>query len=193
MPQGKGTYGSQVGRPSKKKYDEGGNVDPFSTKNPEGVPVQQVAEGMEKQSMTKNMEDAIPTTNAMERSQVSPDTTEYKEGGFVKKAVEKIKDKRRMKKLEKSLKEPNTPKGHQKSERELAHLKQKGKEPTHKITGITKPKKKGLKPAVVPSNPPLVKGDTAKEKIKTVAREAIDLGSLGLTIGITKKKKGKKK
>ena len=34
MPQGKGTYGSKVGRP-KKKYDKGGSVDPFSTRNPE--------------------------------------------------------------------------------------------------------------------------------------------------------------
>ena len=40
MPQGKGTYGSQVGKPpkkGKKKYQSGGNVDPFSSRNPEGV------------------------------------------------------------------------------------------------------------------------------------------------------------
>ena len=42
MPQGKGTYGSKVGRPSKKnKYQSGGSVDPFSLKNPEGVLVQE--------------------------------------------------------------------------------------------------------------------------------------------------------
>ena len=84
MPQGKGTYGSQVGKPPKKKYYGGGSVDPFSTKNPEGVPAQQAVEAMEQQNMAKSMEDAIPTSNAMERSQVSPDTTEYKEGGKVK-------------------------------------------------------------------------------------------------------------
>jgi len=71
MPQGKGTYGSQVGRPSKKKYNKGGNVDPFSTRNPEGVPAEQIVE-------------AMATSNAQERSQTSPDVTEYKEGGKVK-------------------------------------------------------------------------------------------------------------
>tara|TARA_Y100000310_G_scaffold174322_1_gene174404 strand:+ start:954 stop:1478 length:525 start_codon:yes stop_codon:yes gene_type:complete len=91
-------------------------------------------------------------------------TSSYKKGGIVKKAIGKIKDKRRIKELEKSLKGVGTPKSHQKAGRELAYLKQKGKEPTHKITGIAKPKKKGLKPAKVPSNPPLFKGDTVKEK-----------------------------
>ena len=163
MPQGKGTYGSKVGRPPKKKYNKGGNVDPFSTRNPKGVPAEQLAEMMENQNMANK---GLPTSNAQERSQASPDVTSYKEGGFIKKAVGKIKDKRRIKELKKSLKGGNTPKGHQKSERELAYLKQKGKEPTHKITGITKPKKKGLKPAVVPSNPPLI---SKKNKIKLLA------------------------
>ena len=80
MPQGKGTYGSQVGRPSKKKYDKGGNVDPFSTRNPEGVPAEQMAEMMENQNMAN---EGLPTTNAQERSQASPDVTSYKEGGKV--------------------------------------------------------------------------------------------------------------
>ena len=69
MPQGKGTYGSQVGRP-KEKYDDGGSVDPFSLRNPEGVPAEELKE-------------AIATSNAQERSQTSPDVTEYKEGGKV--------------------------------------------------------------------------------------------------------------
>ena len=69
-------YAEKTGQ-SVKKYYGGGSVDPFSTKNPEGVPAQQVAEAMEKQNM------AIPTTNAMDRSQTSPDVTEYKEGGAV--------------------------------------------------------------------------------------------------------------
>ena len=80
MPQGKGTYGKQVGRPPKKKYYKGGSVDPFSTKNPEGVPAEQLAEAIEKKNMAN---EGIPTANAMDRSQVSPDVTEYKEGGKV--------------------------------------------------------------------------------------------------------------
>jgi len=90
MPQGKGTYGSKVGRPSKKARGgkkAGGNVgmsvDPFSTKNPEGVPAEQVSEATEKQNMSENILNAIPTTDAMNRSEVSPDMTEYKEGGPV--------------------------------------------------------------------------------------------------------------
>ena len=84
MPQGKGTYGSLVGRP-KKKYNKGGsvsmNADPFSTRNEEGVPAEQMAEAMENQNMAN---EGLPTANAQERSQVSPDVTEYKEGGKVK-------------------------------------------------------------------------------------------------------------
>jgi hypothetical protein len=75
MPQGKGTYGSQVGRPSKKKYNKGGNVDPFSTRNPEGVPAEQLAEAMENQNMAN---EGLPTSNAKERSQIMPDVEEYK-------------------------------------------------------------------------------------------------------------------
>jgi len=81
MPQGKGTYGSQVGRPSKKKYNKGGNVDPFSTRNPVGVPAEQMAEAMENQNMANQ---GLPTSNAQERSQASPDVTSYNEGGKVK-------------------------------------------------------------------------------------------------------------
>ena len=78
MPQGKGTYGSKVGRPPKKKYSKGGNVDPFSTRNPEGVPAEQVAEAMENQNMAN---EGLPTSNAQERSQASPDIEQYKDGG----------------------------------------------------------------------------------------------------------------
>jgi len=69
MPQGKGTYGKQVGRPP--EYKDGGNVDPFSLKNPEGVPAK------EAEKLFKD----IPVSNAMERSQVSPDTEKYNNGG----------------------------------------------------------------------------------------------------------------
>jgi hypothetical protein len=80
MPQGKGTYGSKVGRPPKKKYNKGGNVDPFSTRNPVGVPAEQMAEAMENQNMANA---GLPTSNAQERSQVSPDVEQYKEGGKI--------------------------------------------------------------------------------------------------------------
>ena len=89
MPQGKGTYGGQVGRPPKKqkKYQAGGKVgmnsDPFSTKNPEGLPHQQMIQAIEKEDERAGIEEDIPTTDAQGRSQVSPDTTEYKEGGKV--------------------------------------------------------------------------------------------------------------
>jgi len=79
MPQGKGTYGSQVGRP-KKKYNKGGNVDPFSTRNPEGVPAEQLAETMENQNMANA---GLPTVNAPDRVQTSPDTEQYNKGGKV--------------------------------------------------------------------------------------------------------------
>ena len=42
-----------------KMYANGGNVDPFSLKNPEGAPVKKA----------KEMLESMPTTNAQERSQ----------------------------------------------------------------------------------------------------------------------------
>ena len=98
MPKGKGTYGSQVGRPSKKKYYGGGgvgnvlekgSVDPFSLRNPEGVPAEQLKEGMQHQNIASEV---LPESNAQERSQASPDVTEYKEGGKVE--YVDVKDKR---------------------------------------------------------------------------------------------------
>ena len=54
MPKGKGTYGSQVGRPSKKnKYQVGGMIDPFSQKNPEGVLVQEALEAKRGEEMQR--------------------------------------------------------------------------------------------------------------------------------------------
>ena len=84
MPQGKGTYGSQVGRPpKKKKYQAGGSIDPFSTKNPDSVVTKQALEEMKDQA-------DIPMSNAMERNETSPMGAEvgtgvYKKGGAVKK------------------------------------------------------------------------------------------------------------
>ena len=75
MPQGKGTYGSQVGRPpKKKKYKYGGSVDPFSTRNEDGVPAEQLSEAMETQSM---IEKGIPVINAKDRKQIMPDEEDY--------------------------------------------------------------------------------------------------------------------
>ena len=98
MPQGKGTYGSKVGRPPKKdKYQDGGSIDPFSLKNPEG----NIAEKMMEAKEGLN---SIPTANAMERSQVSPMGNEvgtgvYKDGGPVSKLYgPKSKSVRRKKK-----------------------------------------------------------------------------------------------
>jgi len=88
MPQGKGTYGSKVGRPpKKKKYKTGGSVDPFSSKNPEGVVTEKAMEEIEEMN-------AIPTANAMDRSQASPMGNEvgtgmYAVGGYVPKAKKK--------------------------------------------------------------------------------------------------------
>ena len=72
-------YAKKTGQ-SVGKYEGGGNVDPFSTRNPEGVPAEQLAEAMENQNMAN---EGLPTSNAQERSQASPDVTEYKEGGKV--------------------------------------------------------------------------------------------------------------
>ena len=111
MPQGKGTYGSQVGRP-KKKYNKGGsvsmNADPFSTRNEEGVPAEQMAEAMETQNMAN---EGLPTANAQERSQVSPDVEQYKDGGKVSKwkrkgaSPEEIMEQARLSKFKKVSKD----------------------------------------------------------------------------------------
>ena len=82
MPQGKGTYGSKVGRPPKKKYQSGGNVDPFSTRNAAGVPAQQAMEALRDANMANP--EGLPTVDAQERSQTSPDVEQYNEGGKVK-------------------------------------------------------------------------------------------------------------
>jgi len=85
MPQGKGTYGSKVGRPPKKdKYEYGGAVDPFSSRNPEGIPAEKEMESIEELN-------AIPKLNAQDRNQSSPigdevGTGVYKDGGKVRDA-----------------------------------------------------------------------------------------------------------
>ena len=100
MPQGKGTYGSEVGRPSKKKYQVGGSVDPFSTRNPAGIPAKMDMDAIEEQNNlpTPNAlegQNEFPTSNAMDRSEVSPMGAEvgtgvYAKGGNVKKVAGQV-------------------------------------------------------------------------------------------------------
>jgi hypothetical protein len=94
MPQGEGTYGSKVGRPSKKKYKDGGVVGAADEaaleaaqmgQELEAIPVQKI----EPEFPIESSEPEIPEFNAMDRSQVSPMGDEvgtglYKEGGKVK-------------------------------------------------------------------------------------------------------------
>ena len=59
----------------------GGSIDPFSTRNPVGIPAKMDIEALEKQS-------DVPTSNAMDRSEVSPMGAEvgtgvYAEGGRI--------------------------------------------------------------------------------------------------------------
>ena len=87
MPQGKGTYGSKVGRPSKKKYQAGG-----ITGKDDAAVLEAAQMGQELESIPLGgIEPDFPTSNAMERSEVSPDTEQYKEGGKVKKNKNKYK------------------------------------------------------------------------------------------------------
>jgi len=87
MPQGKGTYGSKVGRPPKKKYQVGGVID---------EPALEAAQmGQELESIPlQSVEPEFPIVNAMDRSEVSPmgdevGTGVYKEGGLISKASDK--------------------------------------------------------------------------------------------------------
>ena len=87
MPQGKGTYGSQVGRPSKKKYQAGGQI---------GEKEALLDAAMTGQELKSISLENIPTENAPDRSEASPigdevGTGMYKEGGTVKKDVPHLK------------------------------------------------------------------------------------------------------
>ena len=87
-------YAKESGQEVEKYYGGGKvgmSVDPFSTKNPEGVPTKQIMEAIDKQNVSKNMQDEIPTSNAMERSQTMPDTEQYKDGGKVKSTEDYMK------------------------------------------------------------------------------------------------------
>ena len=97
MPQGKGTYGSKVGRPPKKKYQAGGAVRPPVSKpkpKPKSAPnfPQENPAVRDANKMGQEMESIplgnFPSSNAMNRRKVSPMGSEvgtgvYKEGGKV--------------------------------------------------------------------------------------------------------------
>jgi|TARA_R100000501_G_C2599962_1_gene97339 hypothetical protein len=121
--------------------------------------------------ISKNIEEGgLPTSNAMDRSQtyqlggkVKPPTApsitptpQYEEGGFIKKAVEKYKSKKAGKKREKARK---------KSVEDFP------------ITSVVQPKtkKKDLKPAIVPSNPPLIPhyGAKGRSSIKNLITDSV--------------------
>ena len=85
MPQGKGTYGSKVGRPPK-KYQAGG-----MTGETEAV-LDAAMKGQELKSISL---EGIPTENAPDRSEASPmgdevGTGMYKKGGKVEKTKKKV-------------------------------------------------------------------------------------------------------
>ena len=95
MPQGKGTYGSQVGRPSKKKYQTGGEVQPnFPQENPAIAEANKMGQEL-KSIPLESVESEFPIEDAMFRSEsyqlggmVQPPTApsiSYKKGGKVKK------------------------------------------------------------------------------------------------------------
>ena len=108
MPQGKGTYGSKVGRPSKKKYQVGGEVPQapvgeakpnFPMENPAIEEANKM--GQELGSIPLGgIEPEFPTSDAMFRSEnyqlggmvkpptapsIQPQIPAYKKGGKVKK------------------------------------------------------------------------------------------------------------
>ena len=107
-------YAKETGQ-SVGKYKGGGSVDPFSTRNPEGVPAEQMAEAMENQNRANK---GIPTANAKDRSQTSPDTEQYNKGG-------KVKTNKR--EYEAQRFGPKTPKGAPKGAKKIPGKKRKKK------------------------------------------------------------------
>ena len=95
MPQGKGTYGSQVGRPSKKKYQTGGEVQPnFPQENPAIAEANKMGQEL-KSIPLESVEPEFPIEDAMFRSEnyqlggmvkppTAPSIPAYKKGGKVK-------------------------------------------------------------------------------------------------------------
>ena len=89
MPQGKGTYGSQVGRPSKKqkKYQEGGEVEAVLEAAQMGQELKAIPlAGVEPEFPTTNAPDRMDTyqLGGMIKPPTAPSITPYKKGGKVK-------------------------------------------------------------------------------------------------------------
>ena len=96
MPQGKGTYGSEVGRPAKKqkKYQVGGEVAPnFPIENPAIAEANEMGQEL-KAIPLEGVEPEFPTSDAMFRSEsyqlggevrppTAPSISAYKKGGKV--------------------------------------------------------------------------------------------------------------
>jgi len=91
MPQGKGTYGSKVGRPSKKKYQGGGAVGAGAESELEAAQMGQELESIPLQ----RIEPEFPIENAPDRIETyqlggavkpptAPSIASYKKGGKVK-------------------------------------------------------------------------------------------------------------
>ena len=86
MPRGKGTYGSQVGRPPKKKYQAGG-----ITGKDDAAVLEAAQMGQELESIPLGgVEPDFPTSNAMDRTQT------YQFGGAVMAQSEKQKEEQKL-------------------------------------------------------------------------------------------------
>ena len=155
MPQGKGTYGSQVGRPSKKqKYQAGGQ-----TGENEAV-LDAAMTGQELKSISL---EGIPTENAPDRSEASPmgdevGTGMYREGGKIKEKVAAIKEdiRTRVQDVRHRVGEKAEKRKQYKRKRKIGKLekklhKLKGKKPIAK--GRAKPPSALAKPGPPPPRP----------------------------------------
>ena len=88
MPQGKGTYGSKVGRPPKKKYQVGGVIDEPALEAAqmgqelESIPLQRI----EPEFPIENAPDRIETyqLGGAVKPPTAPSIASYKKGGKVK-------------------------------------------------------------------------------------------------------------
>ena len=115
MPKGKGTYGSQVGRPSKKKYRVGGEVEANFPMENEAIVANEMGQELESIPLG-GVEPEFPTEDAMFRSenyqlggQVRPPTApsmpQYKKGGKVDvtDVVKEVSTSEKLKKMKKRI------------------------------------------------------------------------------------------
>ena len=120
MPQGKGTYGSQVGRPPKKqkKYQEGGEVEAILEAAKMGQELKSIPLESVEPEFPIEEEQGFPTTNAPDRVEsyqlggmIEPPTApsitptpQYKKGGKVD-VTDIVKKAERQKKIQKDIDE----------------------------------------------------------------------------------------